>query len=211
MNCEHMAENIVELVSSTLTSAQTAECMRHLAGCVECAEALRGAQALALLRHRDTGKVAPEFFDTVLNSLEAGEQPQRTGQRFWLGTAFGGAVAASLFAMALALNWIASPGSYSPDVAEFQVALGEVRTMDLAIESDRPLHGAKISILLAGGVELEGYGAQRELNWTSDLKRGVNRLSLPVVAVDGNGGRVVVRLSHPKSEQLYVIRLKTSA
>lgn len=211
MNCEHMAENMAGFISGALTSAKTAECKRHLAGCLECAEALRGAQALALLRHRDIDKVATGFFEAVLNSLETGGQPQRIGQRFWLGTAFGGAVAASLFALALALNWIAAPGSHSPDVAAFQVALGEVRAMDLAIESDRPLHGARISILLAGGIELEGYGAQRELSWTSDLERGVNRLSLPVVAVDRDGGRVVVRLSHPNSEQLFVIRLKTSA
>jgi hypothetical protein len=211
MNCERMAENIAGLISGTLASAQTAECKRHLAGCPECTEALRGGEALALLRARDTGDVPPGLLDAVLDSLETGRQPRRSGQRFWLGTGFGGAIAASLFAMALAFNWIVVPGSYSPDVAEFQVALGEARAMDLAIETDRPLLGAKISILLAGGVELEGYGAQRELSWTSDLKAGVNRLSLPVVAVDRDGGRVVVRLSHPKSEQLFVVRLRTIA
>ena len=211
MNCECMAGNITGLIAGNLSSAQTAECKRHLARCPECTSALRGAEALALLKARDTGDVPPGLFDNVLNSLDTGRQPRHTGQRFWLGTGFGGAIAASLFAVALALGWIGAPDVYSPDVAEFQVALGEPRTMDLAIETNRPLQGARISILLAGGVELEGYGVQRELSWTSDLKAGVNRLSLPIVAVDRDGGRVVVRLSHPESEQLFIVRLRTSA
>ncbi|HUD96937.1 MAG TPA: hypothetical protein VMO24_05295 [Woeseiaceae bacterium] len=212
MNCERMAENITGLISGTLSSAQTAECKRHLGGCRDCTAALRGAEALALLKACDTGDVPPGLFDSVLNSLDTAREPRHAGQkRFWLGTGFGGAIAASLFAVALTLGWIGAPDGYSPDVAEFYVALGEPRTMDLAIETDRPLEGARISILLAGGVELEGYGVQRELSWTSDLKAGVNRLSLPIVAVDRDGGRVVVRLSHPESEQIFVVRLRTSA
>jgi hypothetical protein len=42
------------------------------------------------------------------------------------------------------------------------------------------------------------------------LQAGVNRLTLPVVAVDRTGGRMIVRLSHPHSEQVFVVRLKTA-
>lgn len=211
MNCDHMAENIRGLIYATLSPTQAAECRRHLAGCPDCTQAVRGAEALALLRARDTGDVPPDFFETVLDGLDQAQEPRRTGQRFWLGTTFGGAIAATLFALALALGWIGTPTTTTPDVAELHVTLGEPRNMDLAIETDRALQGARISILLAGGVELDGYGPRRELTWTSDLKAGVNRLSLPVVAVGENGGRVIVRLSHPQSEQVFIVRLKTSA
>jgi hypothetical protein len=210
MNCEQVSGNITGLISGTLAPADLSECERHLAGCRECSEELAGVEALALLRARDTGAAPPELFDNMLDGLDRAPEPRRNG-RFWLGTAFGGAVAASLVAVALGLGWIGMPAGSASDNAEFQVVLGESRNMALAIETDRPLQGATISIMLDGGIELEGYGERRELTWTSDLKAGVNRLSLPVVAVDGKGGRVVVRLSHPQSEQLFVVRLKTIA
>lgn len=211
MNCEQLADSISGLVASTLSPAQVAECRQHLAGCPACSEALHGAEALAMLRARDTGEVPPDLFATVLQRLDTGREPRRSGQRFWLGTMFGGALAASLFAAALVLGWIGVPNTYAPETAELHVALGEVRNMDLAIETDRPMQGATISVLLAGGVELEGYGQRRELTWTSDLEKGINRLSLPVIAIGEDGGSVIVRLSHPQSEQVFVVRLKTTA
>lgn len=96
-------------------------------------------------------------------------------------------------------------------MAEFVVTLGEPRNMDIAIETGMPLDGASISVLLSGGVELDGYDDRRELTWTTDLEAGINRLSLPVVAIDPAGGKMVVRLDHPDSEQVFVVRLKTKA
>ena len=92
-------------------------------------------------------------------------------------------------------------------VPEFVVSLDEPRRMDLAFETDRVLEGAQITILLTGSVEIDGYGLRRELSWTEDLEAGVNRLSLPVLANGFDGGQVVVRLSHPHSEQVFVVRL----
>jgi hypothetical protein len=211
MNCEHVIDNLAGLISGSLSPTQLAECRQHLAGCPACSDALHGAEALALLRAREGGDAPPGLFDRILAGLDPAQQAPRTGRRFWLGTAFGGALAASLFALAFALGWIATPTPAPTDVAEFAVAVGERHNMDLAIETDRPLDGATISILLAGGVELAGYGSRRELTWTSDLKAGTNRLSLPVVALGEDGGRVVVRVSHPHSEQVFVVRLRTSA
>ena len=45
------------------------------------------------------------------------------------------------------------------------------------------------------------------LNWSDDLGAGINKLSLPLVASGEGGGQMVVRLSHPDSEQLFVIDL----
>ena len=131
---------------------------------------------------------------------------QTSGQRFWLGAGFGGVIAASLLAVAFALGMLAVPGQ--PAVAEFMLSMEESRPMHLAIESDRPLQDATISILLSGDVQLEGFGDRRELSWTEDLDAGINKLTLPLKAVGDGGGQMVVRLSHPDSEQLFVVQLK---
>jgi hypothetical protein len=215
MKCEHMTDMISGMLAGTLSPSQLSACGHHLANCNACHDALRGAGALTLLKARlwarDTGEAPPGLFDRILDDLDEAPESRGSGHRFWLGSVFGGVLAASLFAAAFALGWVATPSTYAPAVPEFQVTLGQPSSMNLAIETDRPLQGANISILLAGGVELDGYGSRRELNWTADLKAGVNRLSLPVIALSQDGGQVVVRLSHPHSEQVYVVRLKTKA
>ena len=80
--------------------------------------------------------------------------------------------------------------------------------MNIAIEADKLLQDAEISILLSGDVEIDGFGERHEVSWTDDLEPGVNQLTLPVRAIGDRGGQMVVRLSHPDSEQIFVVQLK---
>ena len=211
MNCESIANNVVDIVAGTLPASRLADARQHIERCRDCRDALSGAEALASLKDRDTGEVPAGLFDSITRRLSPEMLAQQTSKRFWLGAGFGGAIAAAAFAAALALGWLGQPVTEVPETVEFIVGLGEPRDMDIAIETDRPLQGATISIMLSGGVELDGYGDRRELSWTSDLSAGINRLSLPLVAVDEAGGQMVVRLSHPASEQMFVVQLKPDA
>ncbi len=210
MNCKTVAENMPGIVSGELNSTMLADCEQHIRHCENCRDALRGAESLALLKERPTAPAPEGLFERMASSLDwPAAAPRRHG--FWMGTGFGGAVAASLLALAVALGWIGPAVEEDGAVADFVVALGEPRSMDIAIETDRALAGANISIVLSGGIELDGYGHRRELSWTTDLEAGVNRLSLPVRAIDPAGGQMVVRLDHPDSEQIFVVRLNTEA
>ena len=210
MNCEIIARNLPAIVAGRLAAADLEDCRRHIAACADCADALRGTEATSLLARHEPGPAPAGMLQTIV--AELGRQPaRRTESAFWLGAGFGGIAAASLVALALSLGWIAMPPAGTPAAPEFYVTVGEPRAMDLAIETDRDLAGADISVLLSGPVELDGYAGQRELSWKSDLKAGINRLSLPVLALDTAGGRVVVRLSHPDSEQVFVVNLRTKA
>lgn len=210
MKCDIVADYIPEIVAGSLTTAVLAECKRHIADCDECGQALRGAQGLAELTYRETGDMPEGLFERiqaeVLDDAGAGD-----GKRFWLGSAFGGAIAATVFGVAIAFGWVGSEPAVSPEVAEFVVAVDERRVMDLAIESERALEGASISILLSGGVTLDGYDDRRELTWNTDIRAGVNKLSLPIRAINGQGGRMVVRLSHPDSEQVFLVNVRAGA
>lgn len=211
MNCETMTRNLSDFVSSTLSSTVFADCEQHIARCPDCRNAVHGAEALASLRNRDLRDMPTGLFEEIKTRLVTTPEPGRSGQRFWQGTGFGGAIAASLFALALTFGWIGPPIDEAPDTAEFTVALSEPRNLDIAIEMDRPLQAASISILLSGGIEIDGYGSQRELHWTTDLDAGINRLTLPILAVNPAGGQIVVHLSHPDSERVFVIRIITDA
>jgi len=211
MNCDEFAERTDRYVAGTLSGNEIAQWCAHADSCRECREARHGAEALRLLKARDAGRPDDELFRNLSASLDGLPRGRRLRSRFWLGSAFGGAVAASLFAVLLASGWITPPAAPTPGEDVFHVALAERRDMHIAIEAREALQGAKISILLAGGIELDGYPGQRELEWTTDLDAGVNHLALPVIAEKLAGGRMVVRLSHPKSEQVFVIRVVADA
>ena len=208
MNCEIVADRLTALVNGALPEYEARACKAHLAGCEDCRDALQGVVALRRLAREE--RVAPPagLFDRIADEVT---QPavQARPQRFWLGAAFGGALAATLLAFAIALGVLVRPIALpQEDIARFSVATWESRPMDIAIDVDRPLAGATISIMLAGDVEVDGFGSLRELTWTDDLDAGVNRLTLPLRAIGDNVDQVVVRLSHPDSEQLFVVKLK---
>jgi len=207
MKCETLASRIPAVAAYEVSEDERHVIMDHVESCAECRTALRGSEALLELRRRKTDLPPGDLFDRVVVNSTSGSGPQANTKRFWMGTAFGGAVAASLFAVAIFLGWTGNDQDSTASTAEFVVALGEPRQMNLAFETDRQLHGARISILLSGDVEIEGYGMQRELAWTENLDSGVNRLALPVLANGLEGGQMIVRMSHPLSEQVFVINL----
>ena len=208
MKCESVVEQIRALAEGSLQRDEKAACMNHISGCQDCADALRGVRAMLVVRDQATVPGSERIFNRVMSrtSYDPHEQASRRG--FWLGAGFSGAIAASLLAVAFALGLLNSVPEVQPQAAEFYVSLQEVRPMNIAIEADRLLENAEISILLSGDVEIDGFGARDQLSWVENLEPGVNQLTLPIRAIGARGGQVVVRLTHPDSEQIFVVQLK---
>lgn len=205
MSCEFSKDRLRALARGLLDDEERKQVQAHVNSCEDCRAALRGAEALAELAARETGAPRADLFESVVE--QAVSQPVRSPRdnRFWAGAGVG-AIAASILAVALFFGWEETrvPSGIAP---EFSVSVDEPRQMDLAFETDRDLEGAQITILLSGSVEIDGYGPRRELRWTENLEAGVNRLSLPVIASGFEGGQIVVRLEHPQSEQVFIVRL----
>ena len=173
---------------------------------IEADEAQRGREALDFVRNRQAGDTPDGLFEQTMHKVARPTNVKRSPGRFWLGTGFGAGVAASIVALAFVFGLL-GPNDEAP--ANFQIALNEPRQMNIAIETDRELQGAMITIVLTGNVALDGFQGQRELSWSEDLDAGINRLSLPLIATGTTGGQVLVRLDHPQSEQVFIIHLDT--
>jgi hypothetical protein len=208
MKCETVNEQIRALADGSLEGDERAACMKHVSACQDCADALRGVRAMLVVRDQASVPGSERVFNRVMSKAGYDPHAQASRRGFWLGAGFSGAIAASLLAVTIAIRLLMGPDIETPPAAEFFVSAHEVRPMNIAIEADRPLQGAKISILLSGDVEVDGYIDQHELSWIDDLEPGVNQLTLPIRAVGERGGQMVVRLSHPDSEQIFVVQLK---
>lgn len=208
MKCESVVERIKALAEGSLQRDEKAACMNHIAGCQDCADALRGVRAMLVVRDQASVPGSERVFNRVMSKTSYDPHEQASRRGFWLGAGFSGAIAASLLAIAFALGLMNTVPEVKPQTAEFFVSLQEVRPMNIAIEADRLLEDAEISILLSGDVEIDGFGARDQLSWVDDLEPGVNQLTLPIRAIGARGGQVVVRLTHPDSEQIFVVQLK---
>ena len=212
MNCEDAISSFQSTSEDGPTDLESRKAAEHVASCDECRDALLGAAALHKLRDQAPVRTPENFFEQTLQSVAANTMPRETGLGFWHGMGIGAAVAASLVMAFMIAFEAPSPevGSAS-DVPQFVIALNEPRNVNIAIDAGRELRGATVSVFLAGGVELAGFGNKREISWTTDLEKGVNQLQLPVVATDLHGGSLVVRLDHDGEQKVFLVNLKISS
>jgi hypothetical protein len=126
------------------------------------------------------------------------------------GAASGVALAAAIAAIAFGLWLRTLDGEVAGAVPEVRLALNEPRDVTVTLESPEPLLGASVRVELRGAVALDGYQGQRELRWSTNLDRGINQLTLPVVALDATGGQVLVEVAHGARRRTFLLDVRGS-
>ena len=90
------------------------------------------------------------------------------------------------------------------------MALNEARDIDVLIESDRDLRDATIRVAVTGGVALDGFSNEHIVDWRTDLGRGPNLLSLPVIARKAGAGQLVAVIEHDGKTRTVTVDLAVS-
>jgi hypothetical protein len=213
MRCETVIELLDGTRSATATEKQDA--LEHLAGCVDCNSIWTAVEALradrdALIPAPLEGSLQRAVHRAVLHAEPVTQHAAR--RFFWrgVGVGVGGALAAGLLVAALTLRPAldAPRGVVAPQVT---LALNEPRKINVALDSADDLQDAEIHVLLSGAIGLEGFDARRELRWRTNLDRGVNQLTLPLVAFGPGGGQVVVEVTQGERRRSFVIDVRTNA
>ncbi|HET8697998.1 MAG TPA: hypothetical protein VFO94_10955 [Gammaproteobacteria bacterium] len=205
MKCEDVLSVLQRDGSSELARRAATE---HLARCEDCRNA---AHAFATLRaDRDLPIPLPGddvFRRAIAAAVGSQRAPSRSG--FWWGVGVGAALAASLVLAVLAFGplEVATPPSAAPHIV---LNVNEQRDVSVALSSPEPLEGAEIRVALRGEVALRGFDDQRELTWSTDLDRGVNQLTLPLVGLQVGSGQVVVEVQHGDKRRSFVVDVVTT-
>ncbi len=87
------------------------------------------------------------------------------------------------------------------------MSLHESRDVNVTIDSPEAFMEVEVRVVVAGGIELEGLAGRRELKWKTDLAAGINRLTLPIVASDSTGGRLLVSVWYGTKQQAFVVQI----
>lgn len=208
MNCESVMERLDALSGDDVASVERRKIENHISTCEECRSAMRGAEAMRTVKAQPIEKAPDHLFERVIRGAAGTDMPASSNKGFWVGMGFGGSLVAAIAVVALTIGLFGNEPIPAPGIAQFMVSMEETRDLNVAIDLKRALPGATLSVILAGGIELAGFGDRRELVWTADLEQGINKLTLPVFATGSNGGQLIVKLDHAASHQVFVINLK---
>ncbi|HEX5045837.1 MAG TPA: hypothetical protein VFX89_01855 [Gammaproteobacteria bacterium] len=184
----------------------------HLARCEDCRNA---AHAFAVLRaDRDLPIPLPsdDVVQRAISAAASGAPARPSG--FWLGVGVGAALAAGLALAIIAFRPVQVPERVvePPPSSAPQIVLNvnEQRDVSVALSSPEPLADAEIRIALRGEIALSGFADEREVSWRTDLDRGVNQLTLPLIGLHAGSGQVVVEVQHGDKRRSFVVDVLTT-
>ena len=209
MRCEDAIETI--RTAGSQPGSDLRESMDHAAHCDDCHAALRALDAMRALRDEPAPIADEGAVERAIDRALTTSSAERYRRGFWSGLASGAAMAATIAAVAVGV-WLFGDGT-DPSVAvpEVRIALHQRSDVTVTLESPERLTNAEVRVELRGAVALDGYAGQRELRWSTDLDRGVNQLTLPVVAIDATGGQVLVEVTHGDKRRTFVLDVRATA
>lgn len=209
MNCEQIGNLLDNGEILELTPHQQGAVTEHLRGCERCNSEWRAVRALWEVATLPAPAPREGLFSeamrlaTTLAEYRGGTRAERSRPSFWLGAALGGALAAGL--VIAVMGTLPRPETAPAAAPAITIALNEVRDVGVGIDSAQPLSGAEIRVVLTGGVRLAGFDDRSVVSWRTDLDQGVNRLTLPLVAVGPGSGQVLVEVEHASKRQIFVV------
>lgn len=203
MRCEDIEDLLNEHADADLTPAQRHDVDAHLAICPDCSTAWHAAGTLR--RHRTLPTPVPNA--ALIAKIAAIRQPAGAKKRMspWVA-AVGGALAAGIALVAFDY-YRADVDDRARRVPSVTMSLHETRDVSVSIDSPEAFMDVEVRVLLAGGIELQGLSGRRELKWTTDLQAGINRLTLPIVASDSSGGKILVAVGHGDRQRAFVVQI----
>jgi hypothetical protein len=203
MKCERALEILEQNAGRLETERALAE--EHILTCGDCRAVYRAVQHLRADAEALPPPPAAGAYERAMRAATRQPptvRPRRPG--FMFGAAVGGALAASVV---LALVW-ALPQYRAPLPAatpQVRLARNETREVRITLETAQAMPNAQISVALSGAIGLAGFEGQKELAWRTDLDKGVNELSLPVVALGAQGGQLVVEVRFGEKSKRFLV------
>lgn len=207
INCKICLNLVDEYLGKRLDADSRQVIENHLEHCASCQA--RYAQERDFRQRLQTQLIARPragFADHVL--ARTVEHHRNKASRNW--SFFGGAIAASFIIAVTSFVLRIAPQS-DADLVRQTLALNQVQNISLALDSREELKGARIILQLPDNVELRGFPGQRMISWNTDIDRGVNLLSLPVLGIAEKNGLLVARLEHGNKSKEYTVELRVRA
>lgn len=203
MNCTQFQNRLDDFLDGTLTGLPEEGAQEHYEQCPDCRRLVASERHLrTMLRDLPIEPASPGF---AARALRRARQRHAGPGRSAFAAGFGSAAAIALVIWAVA-GRVQAPAPSGPP-AGIRMAVAEQRQVNLVFEVPTEIAGAELAMELPSHVELAGYPGRTTLTWHTDLARGRNVLTLPIVGRASAEGELVARISYGSKEQQFRVRL----
>ena len=120
----------------------------------------------------------------------------------WVGVAAGAVLA---LAVSLYVGLIPRGGATHEPI---DLAMNEIRHIEVLIDSERDLPGTNIKVAAVGGIALQGFEDEQQIDWNANLRRGPNLLTLPVVARTSGEGVLLAVIEHAGKRRSVTVNVR---
>ena len=93
----------------------------------------------------------------------------------------------------------------SVETVQIKIEPNQVQTVSMVFDSPIAVDDATFRIDLPDNLQLAGAPKRRVIEWKTRLKKGSNRLSLPLIATDARGARLVTRITHGQKVKTFYV------
>lgn len=203
ISCSQFRDSVDEYLDGGAPALLVNAIEQHVAVCEACRTRLDLAKTLQTqLRGMPCPPPSPDFEVRVIrHAVLAARRPRRYAAAAGM---------AAVMAVSLATWYVVSPPEVgqqvaNQDVMRIELRVEEVKQVDLVFHSPVDIQQATITLELPVNVELAGQGDRRTLQWETALRKGTNRLTLPLVARGRSEGRLTASIGNSgKTKTFYV-------
>lgn len=210
MNCTQVYNMQHDFLDGNLSPMQQEGVQQHLNECDACRQQVVQLKTL-LQTLRDVPAPAPRpgFEQRIFSVIAEDTKPAEAKHSHWFAAGFGSALAAGL-----ALWLVFTPGSYQQPsdvgVISIQLIPDQPKNVSLVFNSPQDIQDATLTLQFSNEIELAGFPGKHHLQWQTALKKGSNRLSLPLVAKGNNGGNLLATITRNGQTRTFRVNIKTA-
>jgi len=212
MQCELILKQLDDYLDGELPQGERGNIDQHLQSCSDCrADYYHAQELIQQCQNLPAIKPRPGYERRMLHFLAQQPQSSRYFIPAWFAAGFSTAVAALLVVWFMVFDLtdpsLIDPSQDSLPVITVELPAMQSRKVDLVFNSPNSIQKAAMTIELPDGVEIAGYPKQRKLEWHTALKQGSNRLSLPIIIKNNQGGTLLARISHEGQTRTFKLNL----
>ena len=145
------------------------------------------------------------------NDPAATTRPKPTRAQRAAAFVFLGAFGLTMLTVLLTGLYVRSPRARAPENPAVTLTIGEPHTINLVFAARSELADVEVTADLPSGIELASHPGQRRAVANVRLARGDTAVPLTLVARDGPGGQLAVRLRQGDEQKTFVVDVTVAA
>lgn len=207
MNCRKALEYRDDYMDGYLSQEEKAAVREHLDDCRQCHDAFkREENMLHSLRALPVPPPSPGF---TRRSLQHAQSSGRWQIQKRLTPFLTTAMAACLILwLVTGLPRVSDYQTEGLPTAQVIIEINEQKIVNVVVNAPRDLLDAHVTIELPEQVEMVGFPGKSAIEWKTDLRKGKNLLSLPIVAKRTGNVELVTRINHENKSKLLKLAMK---